>query len=115
MKRISFIIILLLTFSNCNKKDEPNEREVIYNVAHYTQWRMPTIFAPLNEEEHLVVTKQNDKQVHYFRMTEIEGFTYQVGNKYELLVKEIHIVAPPADGSSVRYVLSKIISKENIN
>lgn len=45
----------------------------------------------------------------------IEGFSYQEGYLYTLRVKTIRITNPPADGSSVRYILKKVISKQKDN
>ena len=41
----------------------------------------------------------------------IEGFEYEPGYTYVLRVKEKKIKNPPADGSSIRYVLKKVVSK----
>lgn len=41
----------------------------------------------------------------------IEGFTYEPGYEYVLKVKTENIANPPADGSSIRYILVKQISK----
>ena len=43
--------------------------------------------------------------------TPIEGFNYETGFEYVLKVRIYDIENPPADGSSKRYVLVKIISK----
>jgi hypothetical protein len=41
----------------------------------------------------------------------IEGFDYEVGFEYVIEVKVYDIENPPADGSSKRWVLKRIISK----
>jgi hypothetical protein len=41
----------------------------------------------------------------------IEGFNYQEGFEYTIEVKVYDITNPPADASSKRYVLKRIISK----
>jgi len=43
---------------------------------------------------------------------EIEGFTYEEGYTYELEVDIEKIDNPPADGSSLKYTLKKVIKKE---
>ena len=45
---------------------------------------------------------------HYFG---IEGFAYEEGFEYKLTVRREKIKNPPADGSSIRYVLVKVIEK----
>jgi hypothetical protein len=42
----------------------------------------------------------------------IEGFNYEVGFEYVIEVKVYDIKNPPADASSKRYVLKRIISKQ---
>jgi heat shock protein HslJ len=42
---------------------------------------------------------------------QIEGFTFEPGFVYELSVSVETIANPPADGSSLRYVLNEIVSK----
>lgn len=41
----------------------------------------------------------------------IEGFNYEEGYAYQLLVEKEIIDNPPADGSSIKYILKEIISK----
>lgn len=41
----------------------------------------------------------------------IEGFTYEPGYEYVLKVKTEKVANPPADGSSVKYILVREISK----
>ena len=41
----------------------------------------------------------------------IEGFDFEPGFLYELMVRRIAIADPPADGSSFRWILLKLISK----
>jgi len=41
----------------------------------------------------------------------LDGFEYEAGYSYKLLVKTTHIKNPPQDASSIRYELIKIIEK----
>ncbi|KQT18333.1 hypothetical protein ASG31_06290 [Chryseobacterium sp. Leaf404] len=41
----------------------------------------------------------------------IEGFTYEPGFEYELKVRTEKISNPPMDGSSIKYILVKQVSK----
>ena len=43
---------------------------------------------------------------------EIEGFTHEPGFRYELRVREEPVANPPADGSSLRWTLVKVVSKQ---
>lgn len=42
----------------------------------------------------------------------IEGFDYEAGFEYKIEVKVYDVKNPPADGSSKRYVLKRIINKQ---
>ena len=41
----------------------------------------------------------------------IEGFEFELGFLYELRVRRIPIADPPADGSSFRWILLELVSK----
>lgn len=58
----------------------------------------------------LVKKDKNQADWEYF-YSNIEGFTYETGYEYELLVKESHIEHPPADAPSIKYTLVKIVNK----
>jgi len=44
----------------------------------------------------------------------IDGFTHESGYEYELLVRTEVVIDPPADGSSVNYVLEEVVNKRFI-
>ena len=46
--------------------------------------------------------------------SEIEGFNYEPGFRYKLKVKVVPVKNPPADGSSLRYVLEKVEEKSAV-
>ncbi|KAB0643620.1 DUF4377 domain-containing protein [Burkholderia latens] len=45
----------------------------------------------------------------------IEGFAYQPGYDYVLEVDEYRVAQPPADGSSIRWVLKRIVERRAVN
>ncbi|RBL93594.1 DUF4377 domain-containing protein [Chitinophaga flava] len=47
--------------------------------------------------------------------TNIEGFKYTPGYRYKLLVRVTTIKNPPADGSSIKYTLRKVLEKKKVN
>jgi heat shock protein HslJ len=47
-------------------------------------------------------------QLHY---GEIEGFDWQVGVEYVIRVREYAVDNPPADGSSLRWVLEEVLER----
>lgn len=81
----------------------PEGRELILNVAGQ---RAPcTGVAPMLC---LQVRTQPGAawQLHY---GEIEGFDWQSGTEYVIRVRETPVANPPADGSSLRWVLEEVL------
>ena len=58
-----------------------------------------------------MLVKENPEDGWTFFYDQIEGFEYEEGYTYELLVNEITVANPAADASSIRYKLKNIISK----
>ncbi len=58
-----------------------------------------------------MLVKENPEDEWTYFYDQIEGFAYEVGYTYELLVNEIPVANPAADASSVRYELKNIVSK----
>lgn len=54
---------------------------------------------------------EEDYQLFY---SQIEGFTYESGYDYELLVQKTPIENPPADGSSIQWTLVDVVSQTPI-
>ncbi|KWA24267.1 hypothetical protein WT41_20515 [Burkholderia territorii] len=45
----------------------------------------------------------------------IEGFAYQPGYQYVLEVDEYRVAQPPADESSIRWVLKRVVERRQVN
>ena len=58
-----------------------------------------------------LLIKQNDEPDFLYFYDPIEGFTYEPGYEYVVLVQREQVENPPADGSSFRYILVKQVSK----
>ncbi len=50
-----------------------------------------------------------------FFYSEIEGFDFEWGFVYELVVEKQQVENPPQDGSSIRYILKEVISKKAVD
>ena len=57
----------------------------------------------------LVKESPEDEWTYFY--DQIEGFDYEAGYTYELIVTEIPVENPAADASSIRYQLKEFISK----
>jgi hypothetical protein len=58
----------------------------------------------------LLVRETAETDYSYFYST-IEGFDYEPGYEYELLVEKTPVENPPADGSSIRWMLIEVVEK----
>ncbi|MCP5095772.1 MAG: META domain-containing protein [Chloroflexi bacterium] len=61
----------------------------------------------------LVKFDPNDEWTYFYDV--IVGFTYEPGFEYELRVVKNEIEDPPADGSSIEYVLAEVVSKTAVS
>ncbi len=55
-----------------------------------------------------IATIEGEQQFFY---SQIEGFTYQWGVRYELIVRTDPVTNAPADSSSIRYTLESVVSE----
>lgn len=62
----------------------------------------------------LIKTDKGQENWQFF-YNQIEGFDYEEGYEYELLIKETKIDNPPADASSIKYTLVKVVMKRKQN
>jgi hypothetical protein len=58
----------------------------------------------------LLVRESLEEDYSYFYST-IDGFNYEPGYAYELLVEKAPVEDPPADGSSIRWTLVEVVAK----
>ncbi|QEL57952.1 DUF4377 domain-containing protein [Chromobacterium paludis] len=56
--------------------------------------------------------KNQPWQLHY---GEIEGFQPEPGVAYRLRIKEVKVDNPPADASSIRWILDMVVEQEVVN
>ena len=58
--------------------------------------------------------KENPADEYTLFYDQIEGFEYEAGYEYELLVQQEEVENPPADASSIRWILVSVESKEPV-
>ncbi|AMA48600.1 hypothetical protein AX766_13205 [Flavobacterium covae] len=68
--------------------------------------------AGVMETQCLQIKWDKNQKEWEFLYNNIEGFKYEQGNEYELIIKEEKIPNPPADGSSIKYTLIKEVYKK---
>ena len=62
--------------------------------------------------QNCMLVKENSEDEYTFFYDQIEGFDYEAGYEYELVVQEEQVENPPADASSIRWVLVSVENKE---
>jgi heat shock protein HslJ len=60
----------------------------------------------------LIKEKPDDEYTFFY--DQIEGFEYEEGYEYELVIKEEQVENPPADASSIKWTLVSVESKEPV-
>lgn len=103
-KLILFLFLLIGTTFGCKK----DSKYTLIKINSYTEKCQG-----VSEMNCLLVQMGSDIGTDnwtYF-YDAIEGFQYEEGYVYQLQVLKHQIGNPPADGSSVRYVLVNLISK----
>ncbi len=109
IKHLFIAAFILLNFSCSNDNENTmnnilwidSERVSCMGVGEQTCYR-------IQEND---VINENDWLLFY---DAIEGFDeqYETGYTYKISVTQIKLNNPPADGSSIQYILNKILSKE---
>lgn len=110
--RIAAVALVLVGLVACGRNTAPPVEAAASAGIEKTLFIAPerkpcTGVAPM---ECLQVRESPDRPWQYF-YSEIEGFTFEPGFDYELRVREEKVANPPADGSSLRWTLVKVVSK----
>jgi hypothetical protein len=58
-----------------------------------------------------MVVREPDAEWQYL-YSSIDGFTFEPGYRYVLRVARLEVPNPPADGSSIAYLLVRVVSKD---
>ena len=58
-----------------------------------------------------MLVKENEGDDWSFYYDQIEGFEYESGFEYQLVIEESEITNPPADASSLKWTLTDLVSK----
>lgn len=114
------IIIPILAFcsafmmTSCLGDDEPKDK--VKDIVMYVSHETGIMYDGLDSEGRypfecmLVMSEDNPGEWEKLPFGAIEGFTYEPGHEYDLLVRRTILANPPADGSNRRYSLRGILT-----
>jgi|SRR5688572_20129986 hypothetical protein len=105
MRIIATLFLSGLLITGCRKGEEVQSK--IYHVASSTV----TANALFGGTRTCLQVREHDNQPWDTFCSPIEGFDFEAGHEYIIEVRIFTVKNPPADGSSLRYVLHKLISK----
>ncbi|WP_026463146.1 DUF4377 domain-containing protein [Adhaeribacter aquaticus] len=112
MKNLLFLFCLVGALLSCKKEtSEIFAKEVTLRVNSYRQncQGEGVLNCYLVQDGKKIGTQNWD--LFY---NEIEGFDYEEGFIYDLKVRKENVPNPPADGSSFKYKLIKILNKQKV-
>ncbi|SHM34795.1 Heat shock protein HslJ [Chitinophaga jiangningensis] len=105
------LLKLAIAMSTLFFAPEPEQGGPKTQVMYVKENKVPcTGVAPM---ECLQVRTENESEWSNL-YTNIQGFNYQPGYQYKLLVTVSNIKNPPADGSSLKYTLKKVMYKKKV-
>ena len=107
MKKLFPFLLISFLFISCKKENERFGTKIFIVAAQ------KTMCTPWYGTPHLCLQVKESANDPFRGFDEnIEGFNYVEGFEYTIEVKVYDIKNPPADASSKRYVLARIIGKK---
>ena len=114
MKKLLIPLLLIFCMTECLGDDEPKYKikDIMMFVSHETGF----MYDDFDYDAHypivcMRVMSEDDPGVwHNLPLGSIDGFTYETGHDYDLLVKRTILANPPADASDRKYSLVRVIS-----
>lgn len=103
-----FLVVLLSCNASQTDAEEVHLRVNSHTVECYGE--MEGICLLVQEGEKLGT---EDWEYFYYEDS-IDGFDYEEGYVYDLMVRKIPVEDPPQDASSIKYELVRILSKEKV-
>jgi len=112
MKNQILILMILGILFSCSKDDD-NQSEIIeMRINHFQNTGIavgPVLTLLIQKGDNI----GTDNWTKFY--SNIQGFNYEPGTIYNLLVKVEQIDNPPLDGSSAKYTLMKIVSTQEVD
>ena len=105
MKAIATLTACLL-LAGCASSVSPDEEVIVLDVA------AETVECRGEATQRCLRVRRSGEEAWTNFYDRIEGFTHEEGVRYRLEVIRRRVPAPPADGSSFRYTLLRVLERE---
>ena len=113
--RIAFAMLAAFSLASCSK--DSNYEDKVEQVTVYVSAETGMFYNVPNTtlEDGMLIRIEGEENYICVAFNTIAGFTYEIGNEYELLVKKTTLANPPKDSGSIRYELIRIVSQRKID
>ena len=103
----------MLSLASCSSDDD--DKDIVEQVTIFVSAETGTynVVPDTTLEEGMLIRIDHEYYICVAFNT-IEGFTYERGHEYELLVKRTTLANPPQDSGKYRYELVRIVSDKKI-
>ncbi|TAJ13799.1 DUF4377 domain-containing protein [Marinilabiliaceae bacterium JC017] len=108
MKQILFIALLIAGLSACKSTQKISSKAE--TTIMYVAGQQVACMGVAPQSCYLVKTDENNAWEFFY--SPIDGFEFEQGYRYKLEVAQLKIENPPADASSIKYKLVKVLTKE---
>ena len=109
--RLAFAMLAAFSLASCSR--DSNYEDKVEQVTVYVSAETGMFYNVPNTtlEDRMLIRIEGEENYICVAFNTIAGFTYEIGNEYELLVKKTTLANPPKDSGSIRYELIRIVSQ----
>ena len=109
------ILLLALYTSSCNKEDTPLIKKQKLSKYFFYQKQIESKMKILKIMKYILAKEENQVDFQEINISAIEGFHYEKGYEYELLVEKKTLVNTNFDNNQTKYKLIELISKNKVD
>ena len=111
---ITILFAVIFGLASCNRDSIYEDK--VEQVTVYVSAETGMFYNVPNTtlEDGMLIRIEGEENYICVAFNTIAGFTYEIGNEYELLVKKTTLANPPKDSGSIRYELIRIVSQKKI-
>ena len=111
---LTALLAAIFGLASCNSDSDYEEK--VEQVTAYVSAETGMFYNVPNTtlEDGMLIRIEGEENYICVSFNTIAGFTYEIGNEYELLVKKTTLANPPKDSGSIRYELIRIVSKKKV-